>query len=237
MKKLINTLLIILSIMSLSGCSPYPNKSKDEPNITEQALSYMENKYGETFEYAAPWGNSMSGDHSMLVACDSFPDKCVLVGVIDYKTEDKEFRDNYIALKYEDETRRFLESNTSTIFEDYRVYYDTMRQTLSTDISADASFDEYLNDKECRIATYIVTNKSGFNTKEEVENMVNGILDKFGGRYLSVIVVVLSDEKYEVCIDRENVADAIVERKFEYCYRLTYEDDTTTNEWLDSMGE
>lgn len=63
MRRLPLALIVILLLSILSGCK----------NGYEQQMvyDYLEDKYGETFEYSSPWGNSLYGDHELFVTCDS----------------------------------------------------------------------------------------------------------------------------------------------------------------------
>lgn len=99
MRRLPLALVVILLLSILSGCK----------NGYEQQMvyNYLEGKYGETFEYAGPWGNSLYGDHELFVTCDSL-DSSIYVVVKDYRETTRTFHDNYVAVMYEEQTEQFI---------------------------------------------------------------------------------------------------------------------------------
>lgn len=99
MKRLPLALVVILLLSILSGCK----------NGYEQQMvyDYLEDKYGETFEYSSPWGNSLYGDHELFVTCDSL-DSSIYVVVKDYRETTRTFHDNYVAVMYEEQTEQFM---------------------------------------------------------------------------------------------------------------------------------
>ena len=201
-------------------------------NSNDAALEYMEQKYGEKFEYVAPWGNSMTGTHELIVTCESLAGKDILVKISNYKNENRVFQDNYLAVKYCKETTDFLNQCANKVFGDAKVYYNVAKKALSTELSADASFEEYLADEEGYISAYIAVRVSSFTAKEQAANVTEPILSACGAEYLSVLLVVVEDAEYEL-LDGDTLGEKVVLRQFVHCARLTKEGSDVQLEWLE----
>ena len=201
-------------------------------NSNDAALEYMEQKYGEKFEYVAPWGNSMTGTHELIVTCESLAGKDILVKISNYKNENRVFQDNYLAVKYCEETTDFLNQCANEVFGDAKVYYNVAKRALSPELSADASFEEYLADEEGYISAYIAVRASSFTAMEQAANVTEPILSACGAEYLSVLLVVVEDAEYEL-LDGDTLGEKVVLRQFVHCARLTKEGSDVQLEWLE----
>ncbi|MDE5590689.1 MAG: hypothetical protein K2J60_16375 [Acetatifactor sp.] len=143
--KHIFTVMILFVVLSLggTGCT----QKEPRQNSNDAALQYMEQKYGEKFEYVAPWGDSMTGNHELLVSCESLTGKDILVKISNYKSENRVFQDNYLAVKYCEETVGFLSQCANEVFGDSKIDYNVAKHALSPELPADASFEEYFADE------------------------------------------------------------------------------------------
>jgi hypothetical protein len=191
----------------------------------------MEQKYGEKFEYVAPWGNSMTGTHELLVGCDSFPGRDILVQIENYRQEDKIFSDNYLAVKYYGDTVDFFENCASRVFGEAKVFYDVSKQGLSPDLPANATFREYLADTNGFMSLYIAVRESSFLSKEQVREVTDTLLADCKAGYLGLILVGVGDSEYET-LDDAWLREQIVSRDFAYCARITRENGSVRTEWL-----
>lgn len=209
-----------------------PTQESRGQNSNDAALEYMEQKYGEKFEYVAPWGNSMSGDHELIVTCESLAGKDILVKISSYRDEDRVFQDNYLAVKYGEETASFLNQCANEVFGESKVYYNVAKRALSIGLSADASFEEYLADEAGHLSAYIAVRASSFTAKEQAAKVTDSILSACGAGYLSIMLTVVEDVEYE-SLDEDMLEEKIVLRKFVHCARLTKENDDVQLEWLE----
>lgn len=180
-------------------------------NINDSAIAYMENKYGEKFEYAGAWGNSMSTTHELLVTCGSFPGQQILVQIENYRDDNKVFLDNYLAVKYKDETFAFFKNCASRTFGDAKVFYDVVMNGLSAQLPASASFNEYIADTRVLLPVMVGVKKSSFSTKENAESVGNLAAEKGTNFILSIVFV--DDEEYET-INESALGDAVVFGKY-----------------------
>lgn len=157
-------------------------------NINDIALKYMKQKYNEEFEYYAPFGNSMSGTHQLLVKCDSFPNQEILVQIENYKKEDKVFLDNYLAVKYHEDTVAFVSKCANQVFTEADVYSDIMPQVLSAALPATAMFEEYLADTRVPLQIFIEVKASNFASEDQIQELAD-LLGAYGSHfYLSVVI-------------------------------------------------
>ena len=209
-----------------------PTQENRGRNINDAALEYMEQKYGEKFEFVAPWGDSMTGDHELVVACESLAGERIIVKISNYKSEDRVFQDNYLAVKYYEETVGFLSQCANEVFGDSKVYYKVARSALSPELPADASFEEYFADEEGFISANIAVKASSFTSKEQAENVMDPILSACGAGYIGVLLVVVDDAEYE-SLDVDTLGKKAVLGQFVHCARLTKQGSDVQLEWLE----
>jgi hypothetical protein len=182
------------------------------PGTNEAALEYMENKYGEKFEYSAPWGNSMSGTHEFLVTCKSLPDQKILVAVENHTRNDKVFLDNYLAVKYHDDTVDFLSDRANQVFGEATVFYDVAYHALSPGLPADAAFDEFLTDARLYLITFVEVKASDFASEEQAEKLAESIASS--GAHFFIKLVIVNDSDYGK-YDGETLEDKIFKNEFD----------------------
>lgn len=201
-------------------------------NSNDSALEYMEQKYGEKFEYVAPWGDSMTGNHELIVSCESLAGKDIIVKISNYRSENRVYQDNYVAVKYCEEFVEFLSQCANEVFGDSKVDYRVAKRALSPELPADASFEEYLADEKGSISACIAVKASSFTEKEQVENVTEPILSACGAGYIGILVVVVDDAEYE-SLDVETLGHKAVMRQYVHCARLTKEGSDVELEWLE----
>ena len=209
-----------------------PTQENRGRNSNDAALEYMEQKYGEKFEFVAPWGDSMTGDHELIVTCESLAGERIIVKISNYKSEDRVFQDNYLAVKYYEETVDFLSQCANEVFGDSKISYKVARRALSPDLPADASFEEYFADEKGFISACIAVRASSFTAKEQAENVTDPILSACGAGYIGVLLVVVDDAEYE-SLDVDTLGDKVVLGQFVHCARLTKQGSDVQLEWLE----
>ena len=198
MKHIILSVIMIAAIMiTITGCSN-PFKPSGE-GVNEMALEYLEEKYGEKFEYAAPTGASYTGTRSFLAKCESFGENRVLVEIENFKDEENRvIRDNYLAVKYEDEMSDYLSDLANEQFGECKVWHGN-NHTSSADLPANASFDEFLKDPNNQLYGWIVVKKSDYNDRSQLTEILETITSECAAEDISMSVVVLDDLKYAEC--------------------------------------
>lgn len=167
-----------------------------QPNYTEAALEYMEQKYGQEFVYSGPWGTSYASPATkMLLVTPDSGDVEVQILVEATETEDGfQFRDNYLALLYEDEMRQTLEQAAEEVFGTATVFYEAATVALSADLPADVSFAQYSQAEGSGIIATVAVpaGQDGPGRAEDLEKK----LQKSGIHGL-IRLVVLNQEQYD----------------------------------------
>ena len=115
------------------------------------------------------------------------------------------FRDNYLAVKYQDEMANAIQAVADKCFVSAKVFYSILIQPVSPSLGADATFAEYSADVTSGAAGTVAVSSDGFD-----ESQVNIFTDSLSRAGLSVFLrfVVVDAAQYEQ-IDLAGV-DAIV---------------------------
>lgn len=190
--------------------SQHDNKD-NKLNANELALAYLEEKYGETFYFSAPYGDSMTGTRSLLATCNSFPDQHIVVQIENFKGDDKVFRDNYLAVKYQAETIDFLRSCVSDVYPNNNIYYNVSKTCQSANLSADSSFEEYLADGRAELIMMLELKASEFTGTEPFNDIISRITESCNHMTLTVVVV---DDSIFGTLDRAGLNKRISHRDY-----------------------
>ncbi len=175
----------------------FGNKSKQDVN--EWALEYLEQKYGEKFEYAAPAGASYTGARSFLATCESFGERKVLVQVDNYKDENNRvIRDNYMAIKYEQEVKDEFTQIANEEFGDSKVFYAASGRVLAAELSSNMSFEDYLKCSDGLISAIVSLPEKGYKGAEQFTALSDRISSRFGCDELSILIIVVSNAEFEI---------------------------------------
>lgn len=202
----------------------------NQQNINDTALAYMEQKYGEKFEYSAPYGNSMTGTHQLLVKCDKFPEQNILVRIENYKREDKIFLDNYLAVKYHDDTTDFLLNCAKQVFGEATLFYDVAIQGLSPELAVNATFSEFLSDTRVPLNIMIEAKSSNFTSESQAQQFAELIAVNGTHYYLSIVIV--DDSEYG-SYNSESLEEQMASGNFVYCAKITRLDGEIQIRWLE----
>ena len=233
-KKVFSMILLAISIATLLfggyGCMKSYLQDKKK-SVNDVALEYMEQKYGEKFEYVSPWGYRLSKTHELLVRCDSLPEQDILVQVENYKTVDRVFRDNYLAVKYKEETIAFFLRSATDVFGDANVFYKVAKMSLSPELSVNATFDEYFSDPCGFISACIEIKVSSFSDKEQVQKVIDSITTDYKGEHLALLIVFVDDELFGT-YNEDTLRESVVRRQFVRCARVTGRNSDVQTEWL-----
>ena len=202
----------------------------NKENINDAALAYMEQKYGEIFEYSAPYGNSMTGTHQLLVKCARFPDQDILVRIENYKREDKVFLDNYLAVKYREDTIEFLSDCANQVFGEARIYYDVDYQALSPELSADAAFNAYLADTRVPLNIMVEVKASDFVSEDQAQQIAE--LIAANGTYYYISIMIVNDGEYG-SYDSKTLEKQMSLGNYAHCAKITRLDGEIRVRWLE----
>jgi len=222
---IVPAILIAVLLLGGYGCM----KSERRMDINEMALSHMEQKYGEKFEHAAQYGNSMTGTREFLATCKSLPGQHVLVQIENYTGDDRIFRDNYIAVKYLQDTIDFLHDCAVKVFGEANVYYVVNIDGLSPELSATAAFDEYLADDRVPLVILIEAKESSYSGEGQFNEIAEHISSKVSKFLLTMVIV---DDASYGSYDRDSLYQQVSLRRFVHCARINKLDNGIQVEWL-----
>jgi len=182
LKLLFLLLFLVSSIFMLSGCS-------GRPNLITIGLEYMENKYGERFEYRGPWGG-MSSRHftQFLATSNSFPDHLIFVEV-NNSENNMIVKDNFLAVKHYNATVELLYHHATTIFDEAIIHYNVSKHGLSPDLSANATLYEVLADTNRPFIIMIEVKESNISSRTQVEEVGRLIAENIERFILTIVVV------------------------------------------------
>ena len=225
-RQLVVAILTLSMLAGLSGCAKKP----PEKSINTQALEYMEQKYGEKFEYAYPYGDSMTGTHQLLVTCESYPDQLILVSIENYRTDNKVFLDNFIAVKYRDETVDFIQTCASQVYGDSTVFYRVTRWALSPELPVNATFAEFLTDPKARLNIMLEVKASDYVSVEQTQQFAE-LLAAYGTEFY-VSVVFVNDDEFGT-FDDETLEKQMSTRSYTHCAKITHLGGVIKIRWLE----
>jgi len=198
-------------------------------NVNELALAHMEQKYGVPFEYVAPWGNNLSGTRSFIVSSETLPGQEILVQIENYRQQDMVILDNYLAVKFRDETVAFLQNIALSVFEEANVFYEVFMKGLSPDLTADATLNDFLADTRVPLVIMVEVNEYSFSSKDDAKKLAETIAAS-EAHFLLTIVVVSSD--VFGTHTRDTLGQQVIFENFVYCASIRHRGDGIEIEWL-----
>lgn len=199
-------------------------------NINLVALAYMEEKYGENFEYVAPFGNSMTGTHQLLVKGSRFPEESILVRIENYRLPDRVFSDNYLAVKYREATLAFIRDCVNQVYGSASVFYQVSLQALSPELSVNATFEEYLADTRAPLHIMVEIKESDFLTKDHALELTERIARHGSSYFLSLVFV--EDAGYGA-VDADALEERMASGNYVHCFKATHFSGIFEFRWLE----
>lgn len=193
---IIAVVLLAAIIVGGTGCmANRQNENNDNAASTNDlALAYLEEKYGETFTYAAPWGNSMTGNREFLTTCDSLPGQAVLVQVENFKDDEPTYKDNYLEVKYLIDTTEYFRDAAAEVFGDAIVHYEASKLSLSSDLSKYTPFDSFYQHPTTYMVVYLEIKQSNYTSPDQFALLFSKLKESQG--QIKVRVIVVKDDIY-----------------------------------------
>ena len=228
-RKVAVTVLILAITMGVGGCMENIFGQKKRQNRNDLALEYLEKKYGEKFEYGGPWGDGMSGTYHLLAKCESFPDQYVLVEIKNYRSSNKIFGDNYLAVKYQAECIELFHSYAKDIFGEATIFYDVAHEALSADLPVEASLEDFLADTRVPLVIMAEVRASDFSSEEQAQRFAELIAANGTPFYISLVIV--DDNEYGT-FNSKTLDEQVALKKFVYCAIITKLDNNIQVRWV-----
>ncbi|MCL2048444.1 MAG: hypothetical protein FWG87_06920 [Defluviitaleaceae bacterium] len=226
LRKQILLVAMLCCLSLLGGCS----SMEQQQDANSAALAYLERKYGEPFTYHSPWGDSMSGTREFWTTCESFPDQRVLVQVENYRQSGRIFRDNYLAVKYQEQVVDFFQNLTASVLGETNIFYKVIDEGASTDLSANATFAEYLADGHAPIIVTAEVRASNFISKEHAETIMEILLESCPYFYFTLVVV---DDDLFGTFDDSTISRHIALHEFVHYASMTRIAEESKIRWID----
>lgn len=157
MKRIVITLLCILIMLDASSCTK-SNQVNSIEKTKDEALSYLNSLYDDTFSPVSHEGKSWAYDYeSIYFSSQKYNDQIVSV----YKdiADDTEFVDDYFKLRMDDEAEQYFLTFSTNVVKNIATKVHFSNQYRPTNIAADADFEEYLSSGEAHMDIYFFTNE------------------------------------------------------------------------------
>lgn len=121
-------------------------------STVDKMVAYMNEKYDDHFEYSAPFGGGPgAASKQIIVSSEKYPEAQVWVQY--YERDGKAiFADNYVAYKYEEQTKVFLETLLGEVFSgEVKLQYEVGTTGTVHDFTEDTSFEDYASSPASQI--------------------------------------------------------------------------------------
>ena len=234
-KILIAVVILAAIVIGGTGCAyrRYPVRSKSQVAI-EEALKHLEMKYGEPFTYVTIDEGAPAGGREFLVSCDSLPEQHVWVQVEDVYSTDRKIRDNYLAVKYRDQTVAYLQETVSSAYPNVNVFYEVRNKALSETLPVNADFSEFLHNSGVELIAMLELKASEFAGTEQMDRIAEEIAEACP--YMALTVIVIEDEVYGT-LDRTGLNDCISAGKYVMRAKIYIQDGAVQVDWKGGQHE
>ena len=188
-KKILLAIIIAALITGSYGCM---GKYKDSD---DRALEYLEQKYGEKFEYDSTFGTgtvfSTPDKRKIFVTCKSLPEKRILVA-ISGKGKKETYSDNYMEYFYEKKTADYLSKAAEEYLKDITVESNFPAFPSEEGIVPETSFEDYIL---LTTVSVIISVNDSDSDKDKVFEFVNA-LKRQGVHFELDIKIINTNEAY-----------------------------------------
>jgi len=138
---------ILIAASVIGGYSCMKSEGENQNMSNKGALEYMEQRYGEKFEFIKSHGLHYStNSRRIFVSCESFPGEEILVNIVKDGKELK-YYDNYMKYYFEEQVSDFIVNTAKNYFDDVTFKLNISATTLHSSINLTTTFDEYIRSK------------------------------------------------------------------------------------------
>ncbi len=129
----------------------------------EDCIKYLESKYDEKFTYVKPFKDSTM---RLYFQSESHPGKNVLVDSY-VKDGSLECYDNYVAVIFEDETRKAFEDISKKVYGECKTVYDVSdNEVLPEYMGKNTTFSEFVSDSKANL-NFDILLKPGYDAADK----------------------------------------------------------------------
>ncbi len=144
--------VMVLGSLALSGCSIF---SKKPSYSVKDAIAYMEDRYDDKFTYFEDYDDHQptGASYDLYLKSRKYPDEKVYLRII---RNGNGFRyvDNYISVKYYDETREAIEDIAAAVYgNEFNLIYDPgVSSAMSSTCDPNMSLEEFWLEREADLS-------------------------------------------------------------------------------------
>lgn len=129
--------ILICGALFMGGCMDKENRF----------VSYMEEKYGETFIYKEDErGRASQTGYTVSLTNDKFPGKEILVTQVKKEGGEISYLDNYMAYVFHEQAKERIEDVAGEAVDDFWIHFPIPRATFSSEEPDVYSLEDYLGD-------------------------------------------------------------------------------------------
>ena len=186
MKKIMLAILVTAVLLGGSGCM-----NRKEVKI-QKMVDYMNEKYSDdTFVYGRLFGGELGAKNvKIIVYSEKFPGADIRV-LSNEENGKLYIRDNYLGIKFEEDTREFLRDRISGVYGDnIYVSYRPDDMACTENGSSEMTFKEYISSK----SSYVTFNAAVISRDADEETAWAEITDMFQGIPLSGTIYYISED-------------------------------------------
>lgn len=226
-KTILSVFLVVIIAIGVTGCMKNNSKS---------FVFYLENKYpNDSFEFENFQGGTLFGG-DRLKECKCKSEKLNENIYVVYDNVDNEYSDNYLDIKYSNDTDDTIFNVLKTVFPNEKFIYDKAKEsfnstTKSSFLQSDIDFSGYKSERGIPIYAF-VTNYDNQTRDEIVKNLEIAILKE--NIYCDSIEIYFVDD-YNSDIESNNSLqnDIVANHKYDDYLLITMIDDSgfSSVEW------
>lgn len=207
-KKILTIFLVVIIAIGVTGCMKNNSKS---------FVFYLENKYpNDSFEFEDFQGGTLFGG-DRLKECKCKSEKLNENIYVVYDNVDNEYSDNYLDIKYSNDTDNTIFNVLKTVFPNEKFIFDKAKEsfnstTKSSFLQSDIDFSGYKSERGIPVYAF-VTNYDNQTHDEIVKSLEKAILKE--NIYCDSIEIYFVDDcnsKLEIDDSLQN--DIVVNRKY-----------------------
>lgn len=148
-RKWVLAVFVVLTVLEVVGCG------MKRDYAIKKMLSYMNSKYGETFEYVETYAGQYGNSYTMILVRNSEnSEKTALVRFSEWEGK-RRYEDNYLARLRKEELEQKIGELARKSFGECKIYYKLPDFVFPTWFKADMSAEEFLRSPYAMAQFYI----------------------------------------------------------------------------------
>lgn len=154
--------LILILLFFISSCI------KNNKITTDDVALWMSEKYNDTFTLVSSNNQLWTKDYSEIIYTSEKLKSDIVVWVY----SNKNFVDNYMAVKYKDEVENLVQPLAEKIYGECKVVNIPIHYG-EDHFNNDLNFNNYISNEQSNISIKIATDKNFNSAKEDIEKLAN----------------------------------------------------------------